>query len=84
MGYWTDRLNKKRAMESQERRVGYAQGAREDAIKEIEHWRTEAQEAKRLGQYAYAIECWDKVEAMKDARAGAVHEILQRRKAMGF
>ena len=84
MGYYTDRLQKKRAKASQERRIGYAQSARQHAKEEAEHWRKEAKQAAASGQYDYAIECWDMVTAMNDVCAGATHEILQRRKAMGF
>lgn len=84
MGYYTDRLQKKRAKASQERRIGYAQSARQHVKEEAEHWRKEAKLAAVTGQYDYAIECWNMVAAMNDAYAGATHEVLQRRKAMGY
>ncbi|OZE92602.1 hypothetical protein CH298_03570 [Rhodococcoides fascians] len=84
MGYWTDRLEKKRARQAQERRIGYAQNARQTAIDDADHWRREAEHASATGQYDYAIECYQMVSAMNDMRAGAIHEIVQRRKAMGF
>lgn len=84
MGYYTDRLNKKRAKQSQERRIGHAQSARQYAIDQAEHWFEEGMRAREKKQWAYSTECFEMAAAMNDARAGATHEILQRRKAMGY
>ena len=84
MGYYTDRLNKKRARESQERRIGYAQDARQHAIDQAKYWFEEGMRARKIKQWEYSTECFEKAAAMNDMRAGAVHEIVQRRKAMGF
>lgn len=84
MGYWTDRLNKKRAKESQERRIGHAKSARQDAIDQAAYWFEEGMRAREIKQWDYSTECFQMAAAMNDARAGATHEILQRRKAMGY
>ncbi|MDI6627254.1 MAG: hypothetical protein QME72_05995 [Rhodococcus sp. (in: high G+C Gram-positive bacteria)] len=84
MGYYTDRLNKKRAKQAQERQISYTQSARQHLREEADRWRKEAEQAEAIGQYEHAIECYRQVAAMNDAYAGATHEILLRRKAMGY
>lgn len=84
LNYYAEKRREKRAVAAQQRRLDHAKVARQYAINEAEYWIKEAYAAREIKQYAYSNECFDKAEAMKDARAGAVHEILQRRKAMGF